>query len=78
MKGITFLKLIQDIDTCWNSTYEMLCQALTLREALDVICMMEPQLGCLMICDTDWGILLSLKSFLKKFKTVSDCVESSQ
>jgi hypothetical protein len=78
VKGITFLKPIQDIDTCWNSTYEMLCQVLTLREALDVICMMEPQLGCLTICDTDWGILLSLKSFLKKFKSVSDCVESSQ
>jgi hypothetical protein len=78
VKGITFLKPIWDIDTRWNSTYEMLHRALTLREALDVICMMEPQLACLTICDTDWGILLSLKSFLKKFKSVSDRVESSQ
>ena len=78
MKEIIFLKPIKDVDICWNSTYEMLCQALTLREALDVICMVDPQLGSLTICDTNWEVLMSLKSFLKKFKTVSDHIESSQ
>ena len=62
----------------WNSTYEMLCQALTLREALDVVCVMDSQLTSLKIGDTHWGILLSLKSFLKKFKPISDCIEGSQ
>ena len=78
MKGIKFLKPIQNIDTCWNSTYEMLCQALTLREALNVVYVMDPQLTSLMIGDTHWGILLSLKSFLKKFKSISDHVEGSK
>ena len=57
---------------------EMLYQASTLREAFDVVCVVDPQLTSLMIGKTHQGILLSLKSFLKKFKTISDHVEGSQ
>lgn len=78
MKGVKLLKPIRDVETRWNSTYDMLCRALALREALDGVCVMDRQLADLNIGDNGWRMIIFLKKFLKRFKTVSDRIEGSK
>ena len=70
-------KLIKDIVTRWNSTYDMLQRALELKEAIDFVLI---DTGRHDICPSyeHWRSALMLCNFLKPFAVVTDILQGEK
>ena len=54
LKNIKYLKLIQDVETCWNSTYYMLKRFKELEPALALLVADDRTINVLYLDDEDW------------------------
>ncbi|CAI5965438.1 unnamed protein product [Closterium sp. NIES-65] len=80
------LRLICDSPTRWGSTYEMICRALELQQALTVFSSwtdvgdrlrLREQLDKIRLSDVHWDALVELKNFLQPFHSITTVAEAS-
>jgi len=58
--------MLQDITTCWNSTYDMLSFAVRYRKAIEYVTLdLKNNLHKYELTDTEWQIAEELKDTLK-------------
>jgi hAT family C-terminal dimerisation region/Domain of unknown function (DUF4413) len=56
-----------DVDTRWNSTYTMICDALRLRRELGEFIRSRPEVSALQLADEEWLTLQQVAKILKPF-----------
>ena len=61
-----------DVDTWWNSTYEMLVRALKFRKAFDNLHLYDRNYKCLP-SEEEWDHGEKIQDFLKPFSTITTC-----
>lgn len=66
--GMQYLVPKIDVSTRWNSTYEMLLRAETLKTPLRALCLNENKLQKFLMNESEWNALKSLKILLGKFE----------
>jgi len=66
-----------DVDTRWNSTYTMICDALRLRKELGEYVRSRPELSALQLTDEEWLILQQVAKVLKPFWEHTNAVSKS-
>ncbi|CAI5980209.1 unnamed protein product [Closterium sp. NIES-65] len=80
------LRLISDSPTRWGSTYEMICRALELQQALTVFfsrtdvsdrLRLREKLDKIRLSDVHWDALVELKNFLQPFHSITKVAEAS-
>lgn len=69
-KGV--LRLVEDVDTRWNSVYSMLERAYVLRKAIDKAIDSIKDLRDLEIQEIDWLLIEDLLKFLDPFKEITE------
>ncbi|KAJ8886171.1 hypothetical protein PR048_012380 [Dryococelus australis] len=75
--GLPSLKLIQDVPTCWNSTYDMMSQILKIKEAvISTLAIVNPELNVLTI--TEWDILQRAAEVLHIFSEVTSDISAEK
>lgn len=65
--GMDYLVPIIDVATRWNSTYEMLQRAETLKTPLRALCLSHKKMQNLLMSEGEWNSLNRLKALLEKF-----------
>lgn len=66
--GLDELMVILDVKTRWYSTYEMICRAVKMREAIDIYTSCDADLRDLSLQDSEWELLSEILNFLKVFE----------
>jgi hypothetical protein len=66
-----------DVDTRWNSTYNMVTEAIRLRRELTQFIRTHPEVGVLQLVDTEWSTLEQIKSVLEPFWEYTNHVSRS-
>ncbi|CAB4377007.1 unnamed protein product [Rhizophagus irregularis] len=74
---ISNLKVVLDMSTRWNSTFDMINRALYLKEALNSLALSEKDLKNFVIMDDEWTELEKVKLFLEKFKEITVLMSGS-
>ncbi|GES82328.1 zinc finger BED domain-containing protein RICESLEEPER 2-like [Rhizophagus clarus] len=77
LHGINNLKVVLDVSTRWNSTFDMINRALYLKEALNSLALSEKDLKNFIITDDEWSELEKVKLFLEKFKEITVLMSGS-
>lgn len=73
------MKLILDVPTRWNSTFDMLSRAISMRNSINMFIKENKKLKDLFITDEDWGLFKELVKLLKPFyDTTKKLCSSSQ
>jgi hypothetical protein len=67
-----------DVDTQWNSTFDMLIDAFDLREVLEKIQQAHLALEKVALLDDDWLSMEQIKDLLQPFKQYTDFISKSQ
>ncbi|KAL7305500.1 hypothetical protein TKK_0002237 [Trichogramma kaykai] len=75
---IKYKKPISDTKTRWNSTFDMLHTAASLKEALDRMCKKNDALKIYTIKASEWILLKELLDLLKDFKRVPEKISGEQ
>ena len=70
-------QLIIDVRTRWNSTYDMVDRALELREPLQNMAMVDPDLQRYSLNDGEWQRLLNMRKILHIFKIATNHLTAS-
>lgn len=66
------LHLLVDVKTRWNSTFMMIERALKMKQPLDEISTLLPELTIFKLYDEDWRLLKIVCTLLERFATASD------
>ncbi|CAB4421281.1 unnamed protein product [Rhizophagus irregularis] len=74
---ISNLKVVLDVSTRWNSTFDMINRALYLKEALNSLVLSEKDLKNFVIMDDEWTELEKVKLFLENFKEITVLMSGS-
>ncbi|KAL2902819.1 putative AC transposase [Bienertia sinuspersici] len=69
-------KLVLDITTGWNSTYNMIRRALDAKEAIDLFILHERELE--MIFDEEWETIGNICDFLEPFYDITELFSGTQ
>src|SRR5215831_18723648 len=68
MAGVPSKELVVDVRTRWNSTHDMIERALELREPLDSMTTLDPELDKHRLTAEEWQLLQSILQLLEAFK----------
>ncbi|KAL2931753.1 putative AC transposase, partial [Bienertia sinuspersici] len=69
-------KLVLDVTTRWNSTYNMIRRALDAKEAIDLFILRERELK--MIFDEEWETIGNICDFLEPFYDITELFSGTQ
>ncbi|KAL2929898.1 putative AC transposase [Bienertia sinuspersici] len=69
-------KLVLDVTTRWNSTYNMIRRALDAKEAIDLFILRERELE--MIFDEEWETIGNICDFLEPFYDITELFSGTQ
>lgn len=70
--NLPILSVILDVETRWNSTYDMACRCVTLKIPLQEICLLVPQFSQFQLSISSWGHVEILADLLRPLKKLTD------
>lgn len=75
--GVSQHKVIQEVETRWNSTYSMFERLIEQEQAITLTCKQLKEQHRL-LTENEWELLHQLVSFLENFKTITDFMQQER